>query len=77
MARDHALRPLHFAHHLARIRRNVLMQVQLVIGAADERLGQINRIVDDRSLTVSQSPCRIQCSATVALSLRAMPLRRI
>src|SRR5579871_92934 len=45
--RHHALRTLDLSHRVARIRRNVLVHVQLVIGAADERLGEINRIVHD------------------------------
>ena len=36
-----------FNHRIARIRRDVLARCSHIIGRADERLGQINRIVND------------------------------
>src|SRR5262245_40142341 len=45
---DQAFWPLNFSDHLARIRRDVLVQIELVVGRADERFGQINGVVHNR-----------------------------
>ena len=46
--RNHASWTIDFGDHAARIRRHLLVHVQLVIGRADERLGEIHRVGHDR-----------------------------
>src|SRR5439155_181249 len=43
-----AARAIDFFDDLTRIRRHLLVQIELVVRGADERLGQIHRVVHDR-----------------------------
>ena len=44
--RHRALGTFHLANYFARIRRNLLVYVQFIIRAANERLGKINGVLD-------------------------------
>src|SRR5262245_10638327 len=46
--RDHASRSIDFSDNAARIRRHLLMEVELVVGRSDERRGEVHGIRDDR-----------------------------
>ena len=47
MMRHDALRTIDLHDDLTRIRRDLLMRIQGEVGRADERLGEIHRIVDE------------------------------
>jgi len=74
--RHNAAWPIHFRDHGAGIRRDLLPRVEPVFRAANQRLGQVDRVVVMMT-HVRMSPRRVRNWVSVALSLRKTPTRRL